>query len=188
MRETPKHAEETLRRMEEYSRAHDNTYSVPREEGHFLHTLVELYQPKRILELGTSIGYSGTWMGLAAKEYGGKLITIEIDAAKIKMAQENFNAAGLSETAKIIRGDINRELKKLAGKFELVFMDSEKEEYLKHFRLFRPRLHKKAVIAADNAGTHPRQMRDYLDFIRTAKDFDSVFVPIGNGIELSMRK
>ena len=67
-------------------------------------------------------------------------------------------------------------------------MDSEKEEYLKHFRLFRPRLHKKAVIAADNAGTHPRQMRDYLDFIRTAKDFDSVFVPIGNGIELSMRK
>ena len=181
-------AENTLKKMEEYSRSNSGVHSIPREEGEFFYIIVCLFKPRKILELGTSIGYSTTWLGLAAKEYGGKIKTVEINPDKVAIARKNFDEAGLSKTITVIEGDINKELEKMRGKFDFVFLDSEKKEYLKHFRMLFPHLRKGGLVAADNAGTHELQMRDYLWHVRNSKGLASVFVPIGNGVELTVKK
>jgi caffeoyl-CoA O-methyltransferase len=179
------HMTKFLDELEQQCRSNPRAWSIPREEGKFLNLLVKAIKPRNILEIGTSLGYSTVWLGLAAKQTGAKVTTVEYDHGKAAAAAENFKRAGLSETIRIIEGDANEILKSLKGKFDFVFLDSHKQEYLKQCRMFIPLLARNAVIAADNAITHAESMQDYLAFVRSSRNIQSVTVPIGNGVELS---
>lgn len=176
-----------LQHLEKYSQTHSGIYSVPYNEGQFLHFLVTLLAPKRILELGTSVGFSTIWMALAAKQYGGKIVTIEVDPEKVKKARENFKKAKVDKTITLIHGNAHTAIKKLKGKFDFVFLDARKKDYLKLFKLFYPKLEKDSFVAANNAINFARELKSYLNYVRKNKNLKSMLIPVGNGIELTCK-
>ncbi|MFH1591942.1 MAG: O-methyltransferase [Candidatus Woesearchaeota archaeon] len=150
-------------------------FNIPKEAGEFLNLLVKIKKPKNILEVGTSNGYSTIWLGLD----GDKIVTIEKNPEKLKLAKENFKKAGLKNT-KVIEGDALEILHKLNEKFDFVFIDAIKKDYLNYFKLIK--FNKGAIVVADNILTH--NLKEYCDFVR--EKYKSCLVKIGNGVEVTI--
>jgi caffeoyl-CoA O-methyltransferase len=176
-----------LKEMEAYSREHDGVYAIPREEGVFLNMLVRLMRARRIVELGTSSGYSTIWLATAAAAQGGGVDTVEYDPKKVKLATENFRRAELDKIIHVHHSDAVRFLEALEGPVEFVFMDTEKEDYLRHFKLVFQKLAKGGLVAADNAVDLAENMRDFLKYVKGLEGAQSVTVEIGNGLELTQK-
>ena len=105
--------------------------NVSAEDGRLLYDIILDKDYKKGLEIGTSNGYSALWLGMAFKETGGSLITMEIEPQRAREARENFEHAGLEG---IIDSRINDALKgipALEGKFDFVFIDAWKPDYMK---------------------------------------------------------
>jgi caffeoyl-CoA O-methyltransferase len=156
-------------------------------KGQVLVDVIREIKPKRILEVGTLVGYSAVLMG---KELGkdGYLITIEIRAEMVKRAEENIMRAGILPTVEILVGNAKEIMPTLEETFDLVFIDAKKEEYLDYLLLVEDKIHKGSVIVADNAGVFVEKMKDYLDYVRSSGKYSSKFVPVGeDGLEISIR-
>jgi len=156
-------------------------------KGGTLLEIIRKIRPKRVLEVGTLIGYSAILMGKElAKD--AQLVTIEIHADEAKMAEENIRRAEIPPRVEVLVGDAIKVLPKLKGKFDLVFIDAAKEEYLDYLRLAEDKLHKGSVIIADNAGIFADQMKDYLDYVRFSGKYNSRYMPVGeDGLEISVK-
>jgi predicted O-methyltransferase YrrM len=119
------------------------------DTGALLHTLARACGARQILEIGTAIGYSALWMATALPA-DGALITIEYDAARAARARGHFAAAGYGDRISVIIGDATRFLHKVAGPFDLIFQDSDKQLYEpmleRLIRLLRPG----GLLVADN--------------------------------------
>lgn len=181
-----------LRRLLEEMEAHGARYwSVPRKDGELLHFLVKATQARNVLEVGTSHGYSAIWMGLAVEETGGRLTTIEIDRTRHELARQRVREAALSQRITLIRGDAHREVPRLDGPFDFVFLDADKEGQVDYFHALYPRkLAPGGVLAAHNAIRQAGAMREYLDMIGKHRDFDTVTVSatMDDGVCLSYRR
>lgn len=175
-----------LNELEIFGRTHDGYYNISADTGQFFDILVRISKAKSILEVGTSNGYSTIWLGEAAKQNKCKVTTIEINEHKVKMAAENFKRAKLNNI-KMIHGDALEEIPKLKGNFDFLFLDAIKEDYINYFKLAYPKLAKNAIIVADNAIMFERYMKEYLYFVRNHKNLRSVLVPIGSGVEFSLK-
>jgi predicted O-methyltransferase YrrM len=165
-------------------------WSVPRKDGEFLHLLVKATRAGNVLEVGTSHGYSAIWMGLGLEETGGRLTTIEIDAARHDLARRHVSEASLSQRVTLIKGDAHDEVAKLGGPFDFVFLDADKEGQLDYFNKLYPRkLTPGGVLTVHNAIQQAGSMKDYLDMIRKHPDFDTVIVSatMSDGMCLSYR-
>ena len=162
--------------------------SVPPDTGRFLHVLVQVAKPKRILEIGMFHGYSTIWIGLAAREVGARITTLELEAEKIAVAEANFAKAGLADVITVIQGDGKQTLASLAGPYDLVFLDAAKEDYAAYFDLIYPRLSPGGVIVADNAVSHGEYLEEYFSKVRNHPNCVSVLVPIGTGEEVTYKK
>lgn len=176
-----------LNDMEEYSRTHDGIWSIPREEGEYLYQLIIEENPKSILELGTSIGYSTIWLGLAAQEIGAQVLTVDNDPKKAAAAIQNITQAGLSEIITVRLGNAADILKELIAEnknFEFIFMDTNKEDYLSHFKLANKILVPNGLLAADNVLDQRDRMLDFLDYVENNPKFQTELIRIGNGVEL----
>ena len=182
-------AEIVLREIEEASRRKFLPIIGP-SRGRILVKVIREIKPKRILEIGTLIGYSAILMG---KELGSDahLITIEIDANNAKIAKENIRRADILPTVEVLVGDALEVIPRLKGMFDLVFIDAEKAQYLDYLRLVEDKLHKGSVIVADNAEHAP----SYLKYVRTSGKYSSKLI-LGNqfckhrheeGIEVSVK-
>ena|SRR3989338_2337198 len=176
-----------LNELEIFGQDNRGFHNIPPETGEFFYILVKISKSKSILEVGTSNGYSTIWLGEAAKQNKGKVTTIEVSEHKVKMAAENFKRAKLDKTIKIIHGDALEEIPKLKDKFDFLFLDAIKEDYINYFKLAYPKLAKNAVIVADNAIMFEKYMKDYLDYARNHKNLRSVLVPIGSGVEFTLK-
>ncbi len=165
-------------------------WSVPRKDGKFLHLMIKATRAKNVLELGTSQGFSTIWMGLALEETGGRLTTIEIDTERHNEARRNVNQAGLSQRITLIKADAHKEVTKLEGPFDFVFMDADKEGQVDYFKkLYPKKLPPGGMIAVHNAIRQAYAMNDYLGMIRKHPDFDTVTVSatMDDGFCLSYR-
>jgi len=162
------------------------TFNIPAETGKFFYNLVLISKPKNILEIGTSNGYSTIWLAEAAKQNKGKVTTIEASEFKVKMAKENFNRAKL-KNIKIIQGDALKEIPKLKQKFDFMFIDAIKRDYINYLKLAEKNLKKECIIVADNAIMFKDKMKDYLNYVEHNKIYSSVIVPIGSGVEFSLK-
>jgi predicted O-methyltransferase YrrM len=180
--------EALLAEMEQYNRTHEDSLAVPREEGLFLHLQVLMHKPARIVELGTSTGYSTVWLAGAAASYGGRVETVEFDENKIGIASENFVKAGLEDTITVYQADANEFVRNLGGKVDFIFMDTEKAEYLSQFKQFFPQVSSGGVVFADNAVDLADDMADYLKYVKSMRGAYSVTVPIGNGLEMTFKR
>jgi len=140
-----------LNELEFFGQRNVGYYNIPADTGKFLYNMVLVSKAKNILEIGTSNGYSTIWLAEAAKHSKGKVTTIEISESKVKMAKENFQRAKLAKIIKIMHGDALKEIPKLREKYDFMFIDAIKKDYIKYLRLAEKNLKKNAVIVADNA-------------------------------------
>ena len=157
------------------------------DKGRVLVRVIREVKPKRVLEVGTLIGYSAILMAKEL-ESDAHLITIEIHANEAEMARENIKRAEVAPTIDVLVGDAIKVIPKLTGKFDMVFVDAEKTEYLEYLRLVERKLHRGSVVVADNAGIFADQMKDYLDHVRSSGKYSSEYVSFGeDGVEVSVK-
>jgi predicted O-methyltransferase YrrM len=167
------------RLLEEMDSKGPQFWSVPRKDGEFLHLMVKATRAKRVLEVGTSHGFSAIWMGLALEETGGRLNTIESDRDRVELARKNLDEAGLAPVVNVIRGDGHAEVAKLGGPFDFVFLDADKEGQVDYFRkLYPKKLVPGAILLVHNAIRQASSMKDYLEMIRKQPEFDTVILSV----------
>lgn len=164
------------------------TWSVPRSTAQFLRQLVLIKQPKAILELGTSIGYSTIWLASGAKEVGGEVVTIEKEAYKTETADEYILRAGVADAVRQIQGDIGEVLGGWEEPVDFLFIDANKRGYLKYLKQLEAHLAPNAVVVADNAIDMAEQMRDYLDYFKENEQYSSYLLEIDHGLMISIKK
>jgi len=161
---------------------------IGRDRGQVLIKVIHKTRPRRILEIGTLVGYSTIMM---AKELDANacLTTIETHASKAKLARENIEKADVRPRIEVIVGDAVRVIPKLIGKFDMVFIDAAKEEYFDYLKLVEKKFHKGSVIVADNVGIFADQTKKYLDYVRFSGNYTSKYMPFGeDGIEVSVAR
>lgn len=183
----------------------DNVPIIRKEMESFLRVVLELKRPKRILELGTAVGYSAILMSECI-EKKSKIVTIENYEKRIPIAKQNIKDAGKEKIIELLEGDAMEIMPTLQeNQFDFVFMDAAKAQYI-HFLPEVMRLMKKgAVLITDNVlqegdlieskyvvrrrdRTIHKRMREYLEVVKNSKDLETSIVPIGDGITISVKK
>jgi predicted O-methyltransferase YrrM len=160
------------------------------EVGAFLHALVLAHRPKRILELGTSYGYSTVFLADAARSVGAMVVTMELADYKQAHARDMIARAGLSDVVDFRLGDAVAMIEADAGPWDFILLDIWKELYLPCFEAFYPKLSDEAIIAADNMITPEMarpDVRIYRAAVQSKADLQTTLLPIGQGIELSVK-
>src|SRR5262245_2717449 len=140
--------------------------AISEEDGRFLRVLVATRGAKSILEIGAASGYSGIWLGLGARESGGRVVAIEYDPGRAKEAAANVKRAGLDDVVRVIHGDAFAEIPKLQGTFDFVFLDAWKPDYKKFFDMVFPRLTSGGVFTAHNVVNKKSEMEPFLQTIQ----------------------
>jgi predicted O-methyltransferase YrrM len=162
--------------------------AVSEEDGRFLRVMVAARNAKSILEIGAASGYSGIWLGLGARESGGKVVSIEYDPERAKEAAENISRAGLTDVVRVVHGDAFKEIPKLQGTFDFVFLDAWKPDYQKFFDIVFPRMTPGAVFAAHNVVNKKTEMEPFLKTIQTHPQlFTSIVSPGSEGMSVSVK-
>lgn len=187
----PKKFNKEVQRLLKEMEAQSNRYwSVPKKDGEFLNFFIKTMKAKQVLEVGTSQGYSAIWMGLALKETGGHLTTIEIERKRFDLAKKYINQAGLGHLTTLILGDAHQEIPRLSGPFDFIFLDADKDGQVDYFqKLYPHKILAGGVIAVHNAIHYAKSMGDYLDLLRQHPNFDSLTVSatLEDGFFLSYR-
>ena len=160
------------------------------EVGAFLHALILARRPRRILELGTSYGYSTLFLADAARAVGARVVTMELADYKQAHARAQLDQAGLADVVEFRLGDAVQMTRDDRGTFDFVLLDIWKELYLPCFEALYPKLSEEGVICADNmvepAMARP-EVRQYRAAVQARPDLQTALLPIGQGIELSVR-
>ncbi len=163
--------------------------NVPASDGRLLYDLIIEKGYKRGLEIGTSNGYSGLWLGLAFQQTGGTLITIEIEKKRAEEARENFNNAGLDKVIDSRINDAFSEIPEIEGDFDFVFIDAWKPDYIDFFKLLRSRIKPGGAITAHNVSDLGSQMQDFLNAIREDSGLETKIIKSSNsGVSISIVK
>ncbi|MDD8027524.1 MAG: class I SAM-dependent methyltransferase [Acidobacteriota bacterium] len=164
--------------------------NIPAADGRILFDLIVEHGYKRALEVGTSTGHSGIWIGWALSKTGGRLITIEIDEDRHGQAVLNFEEAGLAGRVEARLGDAHGLVPKLQGPFDFVFLDADKEWNLSYAKDLLPKLAKGGCIAVHNVyGRGRGWTREYWDFMSARTDLETrVETRSVGGLVLSFKK
>jgi len=161
---------------------------VGRAAGTLMNLIIKESEAKRILEVGSSYGYSTTWLAEAARATSGKVTSLELKVEKTEYARAQLARAGLNGYVEFHIGDALASLAKLPGPFDFVLIDLWKDQYVPVFEALYPKLARGALIVADNM-LYPESFRTlaevYRQRVRRAADMSSVLLAVGNGLELS---
>lgn len=171
--------EETLCELEKTQ--HD-FWNVSRQTGNFLNMLVKIAKCKTGIEIGTSNGYSGLWLGMAFKENGGKLSTIEFWEKRQCIARENFEKCGVSDVITPIIGSGVDVLQKWTQPLDFAFLDANKAQYIEFFKLIDKYLVKGGIITADNITSHPDKVKDFVEAIENDERYQAEILDLPAGL------
>lgn len=187
-----------LKEMREYADI-NHVPIVEEETEEFLKFLIFMKKPKKILELGTAIGYSSIVFSRASTSVE-KIKTIEIRDDMVEIARKNIEKMDLSNKIEVVPGDAAKVLEDLDGKYDMIFIDAAKGQYEKYFNLALKNLEKDGIIICDNVLfkgmianqdlvirrkiTIVKRLRKFLKDIEENQDFVSSIVPIGDGVLL----
>lgn len=156
--------------------------------GQLLHLLATETGAKTIVEIGTSYGYSTTWLADAARTNGGRVITLDAIAEKHAYARTQIAKAGLEAYVEFRTGDALDALSKIDGPIDFILLDLWKDLYIPCFDLFYPKLAPGALVVADNM-TYPEtalpHAMAYRKHVRIKRDIQSVLLTVGSGLEVS---
>src|SRR5215210_1611022 len=124
--------------LQQIKAADTDLLAVSEEDGRFLRVMVASSGATRALEIGGAHGYSAIWIGLGLRQTGGKLTTIEYDPARAEIAADNIRRAGLADIVTVVPGDAFKEIPRLAGELDFVFLDAWKRDYKRFFDMVFP--------------------------------------------------
>lgn len=186
-----------LLEMEERARAKEDPLPIiPLATARLLSFLVATIRAKRILEIGTAIGYSTIWLARAAQRHGGHVTTIEISERLAEEAQKNIEQAGLIEVVTILIGDAERIVPRLSDPFDLIFQDGEKGLYPRLLSDCLRLLRKGGLLVADDAlfpvmevgEAWAEAVRRYNEMVFAHPDLESVILPVDDGVTVSLKR
>jgi predicted O-methyltransferase YrrM len=155
--------------------------AIPPEVGQLLLTLVVGIGARAIVEIGTSGGYSTLWLASGARHTAGRVITFEVDPAKIQRARQSFLAAGVDELVEQRDGDGAAGLAEHSGTVDLVFIDCEKDDYLRMLEPAIRALRPGGLLVADNLTSHEADLAVFRDTALADPRLTGLVVPIGRG-------
>ena len=185
-----------LSELERFGEANDNAtaerprrmLNITRDTGEFLAVLVQAISARRVLEIGTSNGYSTLWLASAAGATGGAVTTVESADYKIGLARQNFSRSGLAACITLVQDDAGRVLERVGdASFDLVFLDAERPEYPGWWSHLKRVLRPGGLLVVDNATSHPEQMAPFVALVKADADFTTSLVPVGNGEFLAVK-
>lgn len=145
--------------LTEAARSGDVFLEVPTGDGRMLRLLTETADATKVVEIGTSTGYSGLWLLLALQRTGGSLTTFEMDRGRAAMARKHFAQAGVEELVTVVEGDAHENIKRLKDPVDVVFIDADKEGYVDYLNRLLPLVRPGGLILAhnfDQAGAYGR--------------------------------
>ncbi|MBP6014036.1 MAG: class I SAM-dependent methyltransferase [Alphaproteobacteria bacterium] len=141
-----------------------------------------------IVEFGTSFGISTIYLGAAARANNGRVIGTECEPAKVKAARANVADAGLAQFVDILEGDAMKTLASLDATIDFLLLDGWKDIYLPMIKMLTPKMRAGAIVLADNIFTFKKTLRPYVAHMQDrANGFESVTLPLGHGMEYSVR-
>jgi predicted O-methyltransferase YrrM len=162
--------------------------NITRDTGEFLAVLVRATAAQRVLEIGTSNGYSTLWLADAARGIGGSVTTVEFAEYKIGLASANFARSGLSPFITLVHDDAGRLLQRSdQSAYDLIFLDSERPEYPGWWPHLRRVLRAGGLLVVDNATSHVEQMAPFVAVVTADPEFVTCLVPVGNGEFLAVK-
>ncbi len=193
----PEHSKE-IREIEDF--AHKNSVPImERESLEVLKYVIKIHKPKKILELGTAIGYSAIVMATLDNEI--KITTMDRSEKFVSYAVENIKKFNLEDRIEIVFGEIDENLDKLSDTYDLIMFDAGKSHYSEYFDktmrlidnggiIFSDNVLFKGLIANDDLvprrqRTITRNMREYLEFLTNSPGISSVVLPVGDGLAIS---
>jgi predicted O-methyltransferase YrrM len=176
---------------------------VDPQTGAMLHTMVRAAGARRVLEIGTAIGYSALWIATALPA-DGQLITLERDAARAAAAREHFARAGVAERVAVMVGDAARSLHKIAGPFDVIFQDGDKAQYEPMLDRLTELLRPAGVLVTDNIlwsgevvpgfvdspqknPEDTKAIASYNQRLASHAHLDTTFLSIGDGVGISIK-
>ena len=164
----------------------ERSRAVAPSTGRFLFSLVAPNTACEVLEIGGSRGYSSIWLGAGVRYLGGRVLSLEKDPAKVEAWRQNVEDAGLSEWVELVDGDAYEILASLEDFFDVVFLDSEKDDYEALFALGRQRLEPGGLVVADNVLSHVETLGAYSAARQADPTLSSLTLPLDRGLELSV--
>jgi predicted O-methyltransferase YrrM len=189
--------EQFLNELERAGAAHDAVETEHRrkrlnletETARLLQLLILGGRRGRVLEIGTSNGYSALWLAAALRRIpdARRLITIERESEKANQARQNLAHAGLEEWVDIRVGDATEVVGGLDGPFDAVFFDADRVSAPSQLTILLPKLEADVLLLADNALSHPHEISGYLEAVENLPGFTSLIVPIGKGLHVAHR-
>lgn len=148
----------------------------------FLSVLATGLGSKRMIEIGGSSGISTIALATSARDIGGNVISIEIEATRQNQSRETFRSLGLADFVEYVCDEAAMVLPRV-GEVDLAFIDCEKEDYIRFFDMLR--VSPGGFVMADNIISH--SLTEYVGHVRKLPSIESVTLPIGKGLELTRR-
>jgi predicted O-methyltransferase YrrM len=163
--------------------------NVPEVDGRTLYDLIVKNNFKHAVEIGTSTGHSAIWIAWALSKTGGRLITIEIDPRRHRIAVENFKAAGLSEYVDARLADAHELVPQLEAPIDFVFSDADKDWYTRYFTALWPKMSPGGCFTAHNVSMGQDGIREFLDHLQTVTDgTTTIDTQSRSGLSITCRK
>jgi predicted O-methyltransferase YrrM len=176
----------------------DQYWNIPKEVAQMLYFLVRTAKPKRVLEIGTSNGYSGIWLAQALaqneSDFGvsGALYTVESHQERFSLAADNFAKAGLVKYVKQVFGHapevFEMSLDVKAGEFDLLFFDATKKQHLEFLTKGLPLLKVGGVVIADNVLSHWDEMQHFVAYADGLPKLAGDLLKIGDGVYIAVKR
>ena len=182
--------------LERFGEANDEAMSersrrmlnITRDTGEFLSVLVRATAARRVLEIGTSNGYSTLWLAEAANATRGSVTTVEFSEYKVGLASATFARSGLSALISLVHDDAGRVLQQAEEHaFDFIFLDAERSEYPGWWPQLRRVLRPGGLLVVDNAISHVDQMASFIALVKAGPHFATSLVPVGNGEFLAVK-
>ena len=162
--------------------------NVPLEDARLLRVLTETTGAKRVVEIGTSNGYSGIWFCLALRKTGGHLITHEFDKQRASLAKQNFRRAGVESLVTLVEGDAHETVQRLKDPIDILFIDADKPGYPDYLKKLLPLVRPGGLILGHNMH-RPAPSEEYVKAITTNPDLETVFLNMhAAGIAVTLKK
>jgi len=191
-----------LKILEDYARE-NNVPIIEPEVGQLIKVLLKLHKPKEILEVGTAIGYSALLMAQNL-EGDWSITTMERNPQMIEKARENFRKSGLEDRIRIIEGDARKTFPHLTKKYDFIFLDAAKGQYMEFLGYAKDLLKPGGLIVSDNVlykgmvasddlvvrrkRTIVNRLREFLEYINNMQGYISSVLPLGDGVALTYKE
>ena len=189
------HLQALVTEIQAWGQAHDQRQhdhakkmlNLKPESARLVSILVRSSRRSRLLEIGTSNGYSTIWLAWSVVAMGGRVVSIDHDAQKLELADNNLRRANLRHIVDLRLGDATQVVRTLTGRFDFVLFDSVQMNPGAQLQLLLPKLTDDAIVVADNVVSHEHDMAAYLSIVNTEAAFDHVIVPVGKGLSVAYR-